>query len=277
MTGVEDSGPLRCVACAHHIHCKHRNKGDLKLPLPANRRIQILAVSGNTSSPPQPNTGVSSLDLGRSLARTAFFSAPADCGAPCAGRAAADELLFRRVMAALQFLHFPFWHPRSIFCSAVSLGFAGCAAALLGRFLPRLGPSVPGRPLFLRSSACDALAHENKQKSRRCCRRLKSPIVSVTDRYCGPVHAGSALQHYLMGRGLQFAALQHRLMDVIPTGSQPSLGVSSLDLGRPHRTAPFFAWRVRARPNDTQAPVIPRRRAARGSPGSPGTSSSPGA
>ncbi len=132
---------------------------------------------------PLPTLGVSSLDLGRSHANGLFLRAKCCCRtaqalrrawcnpqSQCERRAIAPQhqthatefaiflsIRGRRtlqpvvsVLAALQFLHLQFVRRTFTYCSAGSLSLARDHAALLGRFLPRLGPfGNPGWPFFL--------------------------------------------------------------------------------------------------------------------------------
>ena len=94
----------------HHLHFWLRTASLL-------RCVSALAL-------PLPSWGVSSLDLGRLLTQAALFSSQSTTAFETASLEAANPLL-------------PFVHRGVSFCGAVAL----CAtAALLGRFLPRLGP-----------------------------------------------------------------------------------------------------------------------------------------
>ena len=96
-------------------------------------------------------------------------------------------------------------------------------AALLGRFLPRLGPFVIERPFFFAVSVVRTHRIAFGGGGSRGVRRAER-------RRCRPLEEGCP------GRGgLQSFAAQHRLgmwRAGLPRVPQPSLGVSSLDLGR---------------------------------------------
>ena len=123
---------------------------------------------------PQPTLGVSSLDLGRSSLRTAFFrdrrpgsaSGPDPVArVPQSAAAASGAIVHRRRhepptfgCPALQKTHLQFVRCTTNFCIATSTSAARPVVALLGRFLPRLGPfGLPNGPFSLSGRALVAI------------------------------------------------------------------------------------------------------------------------
>lgn len=145
MFRVEQVAQVYCVAGPHHIHNKQGLNCYLKLPLAANRRIQKLRFRGLTSSPPQPITGVSSLDLGRSLARTASFW-PVDL--PQALRSSGNQPASRRRYGSSAVFALPNFDPLPIFCTATLLSRARSVVPSLGVSSLDLGRPLGG-PFFL--------------------------------------------------------------------------------------------------------------------------------
>ena len=123
-------------------------------------------VASVDPAPPQPTLGVSSLDLGRSSLRTAFFRdrrprsarGPDPVARVPRSAVAASGVIVRRQRdepltfgcPALQKTHLQFVRCTTNFCIATSTSPARPVVALLGRFLPRLGPfGLPNGPFSL--------------------------------------------------------------------------------------------------------------------------------
>ncbi len=180
-----------------------------------------IAVSQSTSSVPQPITGVSSLDLGRSLRTNGLFlrgmaprndtpsqptvkSARASLGGagPRLGNGSSAKNAFEVLCAAF------------ILCNASSASVLVGAAALLGRFLPRLGPSLPDGPFSFLTRAADVLDSAHllglRDMERRGSLSRSHPNRSLVAKVAAATQAVTNV-HKTSRAGLRCFALQHRI------------------------------------------------------------------
>ena len=226
---------------------------------------------------PQPTLGVSSLDLGRSSLRTAFFRdrRPGSARGPDPvarvprSAVAASGVIVRRLRdepltfgcPALQKTHLQFVRCTTNFCIATSTSPARPVVALLGRFLPRLGPfGLPNGPFSLSGRrvvsippvAGIGLPYAPEGTRRGLVARSSRAWATGNDRI-GRRAAGRIGTRRIAAAptgDLRSIASQHTLAGVRPWSRPepftPSLGVSSLDLTAAPKAAVFLCASRRA-------------------------------